>query len=150
MVVNTVCLMAASSAMVWGVAPNRSFGGPRLPFQQMLAGMPSNVFDVCGPQRQYTMGSRIASLAAKVRISCCHHYWSCSTMRAMASSVFDSRALSWYLELSCAPRKQNRFSTLDVSRSSSNRVYLSTFVRNLLPRCVSVAVVIHGSALCMQ
>lgn len=64
-VINTVCLMAASSAMVWAVAPNRSFGGPSLPFQRMLAGMPSNVFDACGPQRQYTMASRITSFAAK-------------------------------------------------------------------------------------
>ncbi len=63
---NTLCLMGASSAMVWGIAPNRSFGAPQLPFQASLARLPSNVFDVCGPQRQYTLGSRAASFAAKV------------------------------------------------------------------------------------
>ena len=75
MMLNTLCLMGASSAVVWGIAPNRSFGAPRLPFQASLARLPSNVFDVCGPQRQYTLGSRAASFAAKVgtgRLPPCH------------------------------------------------------------------------------
>ncbi len=64
--INTLGLMAASSAVVWGIAPNRSFAAPRMPWQRVLSGMPSNIFDVCGPQRQYTLGSRFASYAAKV------------------------------------------------------------------------------------
>lgn len=63
---NTLTLCAANAAMVWSVAPNRSYGAPnKLPFQSMLSGLPNNVFDSSGPLRTYTNTSRAAGFFAK-------------------------------------------------------------------------------------
>jgi hypothetical protein len=64
--INTLCLTAATTALVWSVSPNRSFGAPhKMPWQNMLQQLPNNVFDVSGPQRAYTAGTRATGLAAK-------------------------------------------------------------------------------------
>lgn len=68
MTINTLSLMAATTAVVWAVAPNRSFGPPTLPFQRAFQSLPSNVFDMSGPMRKYSLGSRLASYATKVGI----------------------------------------------------------------------------------
>mmetsp|Transcript_35563 Transcript_35563/g.100668 ORF Transcript_35563/g.100668 Transcript_35563/m.100668 type:complete len:499 (+) Transcript_35563:398-1894(+) len=63
---NTATLCAANAAMVWSVAPNRSYGAPnKLPWQSMLSGLPNNVFDSSGPLRAYTNTSRAAGFFAK-------------------------------------------------------------------------------------
>jgi len=64
--VNTLSLCAANAAAVWMVSPDRSFGAPhKMPWQKMLHSLPNNIFDMSGPQRAYTTGSRAASLFAK-------------------------------------------------------------------------------------
>jgi len=64
--INTLSLMAANACLVWSIAPSRSFGSPsKLPWQQMLAKLPNNMSDTCGPQRVYTKGTRLASFFAK-------------------------------------------------------------------------------------
>eukprot|EP00803_Ostreobium_quekettii_P010921 evm.model.scf_399.9 EVM.evm.TU.scf_399.9 scf_399:79501-82137(+) len=64
--INTLSLMAATSAIVWFLAPSRSYGSlKRFPWQNMLDGLPNNVFDASGPLRNYTGQSRVASLFAK-------------------------------------------------------------------------------------
>lgn len=64
--INTLSLLAANAALVWCVAPDRSFGSPRkMPWQQMLAQLPNNAFDAAGPQRAYTYPLRAASFFTK-------------------------------------------------------------------------------------
>lgn len=64
--INTLGLMAATSTVVWLLAPSRSFGSVRkFPWQSMLDMLPNNVFDTSGPLRNYTSQSRVASLFAK-------------------------------------------------------------------------------------
>ncbi len=48
------------------VAPSRSFGNPQMPWQRMLAKLPNHAFDMSGPQRAYTTGTRAASFVAKI------------------------------------------------------------------------------------
>lgn len=63
---NTLSLCAANAALVWMVSPDRSFGAPhKMPWQKMLHSLPNNVFDMSGPQRAYTTGSRAAGFFAK-------------------------------------------------------------------------------------
>lgn len=63
---NTLALMVANAALVWSVAPNRSYGqSNKLPWQSMLSGLPNNVFDASGPLRSYTNTSRAAGFFAK-------------------------------------------------------------------------------------
>lgn len=65
--INTLSLAAANVALVWSIAPSRSFGSPaKLPWQRMLAKLPNHAFDVSGPQRSYTYGTRAASFVAKI------------------------------------------------------------------------------------
>ena len=60
---------AANAALVWSMAPDRSYGNPsKMPWQQMLAQLPNNVWDKCHPQRQYTRPLRAASFVTKVPI----------------------------------------------------------------------------------
>ncbi|GMH43770.1 hypothetical protein BSKO_11704 [Bryopsis sp. KO-2023] len=64
--INTVGLMSATTAVVWLLAPSRSFGAAqKLPWQSMLSNLPNNVFDASGPLRNYTNSSRLASFFAK-------------------------------------------------------------------------------------
>eukprot|EP00873_Tetraselmis_striata_P017965 jgi/Tetstr1/438229/TSEL_002881.t1 len=63
---NTLTLCAANAALVWTVAPNRSYGAAnKLPWQSTLSGLPNNVFDKSGPLRAYTNGTRAAGFFAK-------------------------------------------------------------------------------------
>uniref|UniRef100_A0A061S5Y9 Uncharacterized protein n=1 Tax=Tetraselmis sp. GSL018 TaxID=582737 RepID=A0A061S5Y9_9CHLO len=65
-IANTLTLCAANAALVWSVAPNRSYGAPqKLPWQSLLSGLPNNVFDASGPLRTYTTASRAAGFFAK-------------------------------------------------------------------------------------
>jgi hypothetical protein len=65
--INTLSLLAANAALVWSVAPTRSFGSPqKMPWQRMLAKLPNHAFDTQGPQRSYTYGTRAASFVAKI------------------------------------------------------------------------------------
>lgn len=65
-VANTLTLMMANAALVWSVAPNRSYGAAnKLPWQSMLSGLPNNVFDRNGPLRSYTNTTRAAGFLAK-------------------------------------------------------------------------------------
>lgn len=65
--INTLSLLAANVALVWSVAPSRSFGSPqKMPWQRMLAKLPNHAFDASGPQRVYTTGTRAASFVAKI------------------------------------------------------------------------------------
>jgi hypothetical protein len=65
--INTLSLLAANVALVWSVAPSRSFGSPqKMPWQRMLAKLPNHAFDSSGPQRAYTHGTRAASFFAKI------------------------------------------------------------------------------------
>jgi len=64
--INTLSFMAATSSIVWFLAPSRSYGSlKKFPWQNMLEGLPNNVFDASGPLRNYTGQSRVASLFAK-------------------------------------------------------------------------------------
>lgn len=66
---NTVSLMAATGAMVWLVAPSRSYGAVhKFPWQNMLHNLPNHVFDSSTPYRRFSIGSRVGSLFAKVGI----------------------------------------------------------------------------------
>lgn len=69
--INTLSLQAANLALVWMISPNRSFGVPhKYDWQRMLHELPANVFDASGPQRVYTMNSRMAGLLAKTAELC--------------------------------------------------------------------------------
>ena len=66
--VNTLALMGATGALVWLVAPSRSYGAVhKFPWQNMLHNLPNHVFDASTPYRRFSVGSRIASLFAKVK-----------------------------------------------------------------------------------
>lgn len=67
-VANTLTLCMANAALVWTIAPNRSYGSAnKLPWQSMLSGLPNNVFDASGPLRTYTNATRTAGFFAKVK-----------------------------------------------------------------------------------
>ena len=62
--VNTLSVAAATGALVWLVAPSRSFGTlHKSSWQNMLHNLPHNVFDTSTPLRKYTLGSRAGGLA---------------------------------------------------------------------------------------
>lgn len=63
---NTATLCAANAAMVWSLAPTRSFGNAhKFAWQRALHGLPNHVFDQSGPLREYTYASRAGSLLWK-------------------------------------------------------------------------------------
>lgn len=64
--INIVGLMAATTSVVWLIAPSRSYGAVnKLPWEEALSNLPNNVFDASGPLRQYTILSRVMSFLAK-------------------------------------------------------------------------------------
>ena len=64
--INTLSVAAATGALVWLIAPNRSYGAVhKFPWQNMLQSMPNNLFDASTPYRQFSMGNRAASLVVK-------------------------------------------------------------------------------------
>ena len=67
---NTLSLMGATGAMVWLVSPSRSYGAVhKFPWQNVLHNLPNNAFDASTPYRRFSLGSRVASIFAKVRCS---------------------------------------------------------------------------------
>lgn len=65
-VANTTTLCAANAAMVWSLAPTRSFGNAhKYAWQRALHSLPNHVFDQSGPLREYTHVSRVAGLLWK-------------------------------------------------------------------------------------
>jgi len=63
---NIAQLSFANALTVWCIAPSRSFGGAeRFGLQRFMASMPNNAFDRAGPLRQYTKGTRAASVLLK-------------------------------------------------------------------------------------
>jgi hypothetical protein len=63
---NTVALMGATGALVWLVAPSRSYGAVhKFPWQNVLHNLPNNAFDASTPYRRFSVGSRVASIFAK-------------------------------------------------------------------------------------
>lgn len=64
--INTLSVAASTGALVWLIAPNRSYGAVhKFPWQNMLQSMPNNLFDASTPYRQFSMGNRAASLVVK-------------------------------------------------------------------------------------
>ena len=64
--INTLSVAASTGALVWLIAPNRSYGAVnKFPWQNMLQSMPNNLFDASTPYRQFSMGNRAASLFVK-------------------------------------------------------------------------------------
>ena len=71
--VNTLSVAAATGALVWLVAPSRSFGAlHKASWQNMLHNLPHNVFDTSTPLRKYTLGSRAGGLAWYSPYLTCH------------------------------------------------------------------------------
>lgn len=69
--IDVASLQAANLALVWMIAPNRSFGVPhKYDWQRMLHELPANVFDASSPQRNYTITARAAGLFAKTAELC--------------------------------------------------------------------------------
>lgn len=69
--INTLSVAAATGALVWLIAPNRSYGAVgKMPWQKMLQSMPNNLFDASTPYRQFSMGNRAASLVVKTAELC--------------------------------------------------------------------------------
>jgi hypothetical protein len=65
--INTMGMMAATGAAVWVSAPSRSFGTVhKFPWQQMLSGLPNNVFDASGPLRHYPLQARAGGFLARM------------------------------------------------------------------------------------
>lgn len=66
---NTLSMMGATGAMVYLVAPTRSYGAVhKFPWQNMLHNLPNHVFDASTPYRRFSAGSRVGSLFTKVSI----------------------------------------------------------------------------------
>lgn len=64
--VNTAALCLANGMGMWLLAPSRSFGSAyKLPFQEMLANLPNNVFDKSTKHKQFTLAQRASSAVAK-------------------------------------------------------------------------------------
>lgn len=64
--INTVSIAASTAALVWLIAPTRSYGAVhKFPWQNMLSSMPNNLFDASSPHRRFSYGNRAASLAIK-------------------------------------------------------------------------------------
>lgn len=64
--INTVSIAASTAALVWLIAPTRSYGAVhKFPWQNMLSSMPNNLFDASTPHRRFSYGNRAASLAVK-------------------------------------------------------------------------------------
>eukprot|EP00899_Mesostigma_viride_P002659 jgi/Mesvir1/12394/Mv00567-RA.1 len=62
--VNILTLAAANAAMVWTVAPTRSFGAAhKYGWQSALHALPNHVFDRSGPLRNYTLATRAQGFA---------------------------------------------------------------------------------------
>lgn len=69
--INTLSVAASTGALVWLIAPNRSYGAVgKMPWQKMLQSMPNNLFDASTPYRQFSMGNRAASLVVKAAELC--------------------------------------------------------------------------------
>ena len=63
---NVLQLSVANAMTVWCLTPARSFGAAhKYGWQRVMDSIPNNAFDRCGPLRQYTMGTRAASLGRK-------------------------------------------------------------------------------------
>jgi len=63
---NTLSMSVAHGTLMWMLAPSRSFGAAyKLPFQEMLASLPNNVFDKSTKHKQFTLGQRAMSAVAK-------------------------------------------------------------------------------------
>lgn len=108
--IDTLGLAAATTSLVWLMAPNRSFGSARkFPWQKMLESLPNHVFDASGPQRNYTRGSRLASLFAK-----------CGELAAMgAIAGAATSALSRAASASKGPAFEPSVPLLGVGRSAA-------------------------------
>lgn len=64
--INIVGLMAATTSVVWLIAPSRSYGAVnKLPWEEALSNLPNHVFDASGPLREYTVLTRVVSFLAK-------------------------------------------------------------------------------------
>ena len=69
--INTLCLAAATGALVWLVSPNRSYGAlHRHSWQNYLHRLPNHVFDASTPLNRLTLGARAAGFAAKAAELC--------------------------------------------------------------------------------
>ena len=69
--INTLSVAASTGALVWLIAPNRSYGAVgKMPWQKMLQSMPNNLFDASTPYRQFSVGNRAASLVVKTAELC--------------------------------------------------------------------------------
>ena len=69
--INTLSVAASTGALVWLIAPNRSYGAVgKMPWQKMLQSMPNNLFDASTPYRHFSMGNRAASLVVKTAELC--------------------------------------------------------------------------------
>jgi hypothetical protein len=63
---NVLTLLASNAALVWCLAPTRSYGAAhKHAWQRAVASLPNYVFDSCGPLRQYTKLSRTSALLYK-------------------------------------------------------------------------------------
>lgn len=64
--VNVAGLLALNAAVVWSLAPTRSYGEPmKYAWQRVLHGLPNYVFDTSGPLRQYSKFSRAGGFVYK-------------------------------------------------------------------------------------
>jgi len=63
--VNTGVAALASGAMVYMLAPARIGAVARAPWQEMLSGLPNNVFEASSKTRSFTLGSRAAGFLTK-------------------------------------------------------------------------------------
>ncbi|GHP04085.1 hypothetical protein PPROV_000283900 [Pycnococcus provasolii] len=64
--VNVTGLLAANAAVVWMLAPTRTFGAPnKFAWQSFLHSLPNHAFDRSGPLRQYTVASRLMGCGVK-------------------------------------------------------------------------------------
>lgn len=69
--INTLCLAAATGALVWLVSPNRSYGAlHKHAWQNYLHRLPNHVFDASTPLNRLTLGARAAGFAAKAAELC--------------------------------------------------------------------------------
>jgi len=69
--INTLCLAAATGALVWLVSPNRSYGAlHKFPWQNYLHRLPNHVFDASTPLNRITAGARAAGFVAKAAELC--------------------------------------------------------------------------------
>lgn len=69
--INTLCLAAATGALVWLVSPNRSYGAlHKHSWQNYLHRLPNHVFDASTPLNRLTLGARAAGFLAKAAELC--------------------------------------------------------------------------------